>query len=108
MPIQSRLQHEDAEGVHQFLLHCHHVATEARFLVNSLPNVEIPAARRSAALLQAALAALGVLDDPWITKDDLAYAIEDVQVSLRALKEFLSSQEFPGGSVCHLYTGHVG
>lgn len=108
MPIHSRLQHEDAEGVHQFLLHCHHVTTEARFLVNSLPNVEIPAARRSASLLQAALAALSILDDPWINQEDLAFAISGAQSSLRSLNEFLASEGTPGGSVRRLYIGHVG
>lgn len=110
MPIQSQIQNEDMEGINQFLRHCQMVTREARLIRDSLPNVDIPAARRSVTLLQAITTALDSLDSPWLDPEDIRSAQQEVLENLIPLEQFLSTH--PGGQSTarrrFLYSGNRG
>lgn len=86
------------------------VTREARLIRDSLPNVDIPAARRSVTLLQAITTALDSLDDPWLDPEDIRSAQQEVLESLIPLEQFLSTN--PGGQSTarrrFLYSGNPG
>ncbi|KAG8938563.1 hypothetical protein FRC04_008252 [Tulasnella sp. 424] len=95
MPIQSQIQNEDMEGINQFFRHCQMVTREARLIRDSLPNVDIPAARRSVTLLPAITTALDSLDDPWLDPKDIRSAQQEVLENLIPLEQFLSADSPP-------------
>ncbi|KAG8975760.1 hypothetical protein FRB90_009420 [Tulasnella sp. 427] len=92
MPIQSRIENENVDAINNLLTHCRHVTTEARFLRDSLPNVDLPAARRAVTLLQAITNALETLDNPWLNPEDILSAQQEVLESLIPLEEFINNQ----------------
>ncbi|KAG9041672.1 hypothetical protein FS837_011900 [Tulasnella sp. UAMH 9824] len=110
MPIQSRTENENLDAINEFLRHCQKVTTDARLLKDSLPNVDIPAAKRSVTLLQAITTALDSLDDPWLEPEDIRSAQQEVLENLLPLEQFLSSGPV-GQSTARrrfLYSGNAG
>ncbi|KAG9041375.1 hypothetical protein FS837_012361, partial [Tulasnella sp. UAMH 9824] len=62
------------------------VTTDARLLKDSLPNVDIPAAKHSINLLQAITTALDSLDNPWLEPEDIRSAQQEVLENLLPLE----------------------
>ncbi|KAJ7761442.1 hypothetical protein B0H16DRAFT_1414953 [Mycena metata] len=52
------------DNVHHFLMEAHHIAQEAQFIIDSLPNAETPAVERVTHQLSAIRTILSTLDDP--------------------------------------------
>ncbi|KAJ7156473.1 hypothetical protein C8R43DRAFT_883916 [Mycena crocata] len=59
------------DSVRQFLMECHKITMEAQFIVDSLPNAEIPAVERVTHQLDAMQDILTALQDPHLPADTL-------------------------------------
>ncbi|KAF7371591.1 Integrase catalytic domain-containing protein [Mycena venus] len=97
------------DPVHTFLMEAHNICVQAQFIVDSLPNAEIPAVERSTHQLGAVRRVVAVIDDPAITEDIRETLIADVDKLLSPLEDFLANPPPPpGASLPRVHTGLPG
>ncbi|KAI0055545.1 hypothetical protein BV25DRAFT_1815421 [Artomyces pyxidatus] len=68
--MDSDTEPEPAPGIHVFLMEAHQVTIEARFIIHSLPNADIPAVERICLQLEAIRHVLINLDDAFTTEEE--------------------------------------
>ncbi|KAJ7448555.1 hypothetical protein FB451DRAFT_1532788 [Mycena latifolia] len=86
---------DNGDSVHQFLMECHKISTEAQFTVDSLPNAETPAVERVTHQLDTIRDILLGLNDPHLSGDTLEAVIAYVTILLSPLENFLSHPPLP-------------
>jgi len=79
--------HDEA---HHFLMESHRIATEAQFIIDSLPNAETPAVERIVRQLEAVRTILLYLDDPATTQAEIDQLVAFVNYLLMPLEQFLA------------------
>ncbi len=86
------------ESITQFYIEAHRICTEAQFIINSLPNAEVPAAERIVRQLHVIHNIMLHLHDPLATAEELRDLITYVSHLLLPLEEFLESPPPPANS----------
>lgn len=89
----SRTDNHDA--VHHFLMESHRIATEAQFIVDSLPNAEPAAVERVVHQLDAIRIILLSFDDPVTSLQETEHLISYVNFLLALLEAFLAAPPPP-------------
>ncbi|KAJ7443461.1 hypothetical protein FB451DRAFT_1190078 [Mycena latifolia] len=88
---------DNGDSVHQFLMECHKISTEAQFTVDSLPNAETPAVERVTYQLDAIRDILLGLNDPHLSGDTLEEGLHNLcDKSSKPTGEFY----FPSPTAC--------
>lgn len=85
----------NSDPVHTFLMESHNICVEAQFVVDSLPNAELPAVERSTHQLSAIRQIVAIIDDDNITethREELLAAVNDL---LRPLEDFIANPPPP-------------
>jgi hypothetical protein len=86
------------DAAHHFFMESHRIATEAQFIIDSLPNAEIPAVERIVRQLDSIRTILLSLNDPATTPDETEQLLQFVQYLLTPLKSFLATPPPPANS----------
>lgn len=100
MPLQSQpaspsLSAEQEDTLHQFFIESHRIATEAQFIIDSLPNADIPAVERILGQLNALLSIFISIDDPYSTLDERENLVLLTQHLIQPLQTFLDTPPPP-------------
>ncbi|KAJ7495549.1 hypothetical protein FB451DRAFT_1164277 [Mycena latifolia] len=66
---------DNGDSVHQFVMECHKISTEAQFIMDSLPNTETPAVERVTHQLDTIRDVLLGLNDPHLSGNMLGALI---------------------------------
>ena len=82
---------DSPERVTQFYIECHHIVTEATFIIHSLPNAEIPAVERIVHQLDAIRQILAHINDPLSEPAEIETLVGIVEDRLRPLEDFLAN-----------------
>ena len=83
------------DDVHHFFLESHRIATEAQFVIDSLPNADIPAVERAVRQLDSIRSILLSLNDPATTPDETEQLLHFVHYLLTPLEAFLANPPPP-------------
>lgn len=86
---------DNHDGIHHFFMESHHIATEAQFIIDSLPNAENAAVERIVRQLDAVRTILLCLDDVATTQDEGDELVAYVNHLLTPLEAFLSAPPEP-------------
>jgi AraC-like DNA-binding protein len=89
-------KHEDAT-FRGFFLQAERVITEAQFIIDSLPNAEVPAVERAIRQLNAVKTVLLNIDDPFTTEDEQSQLTCIIQHYLSPLEAYLVAPEPANG-----------
>lgn len=110
MPTQSQPVDEDHDAaVHAFLIQSHRVATEAQFIVDSLPNADPASVRRAVTQLDSIKTVLLNLHDEATTQEELAELVFYTARLMEPLQCFLDSDvPAANSSVPRTYSGDQG
>lgn len=96
-------------GVHRFLVNSYQITREARFVVMSIPNADRTAVERFIRQLESIRRILVNLDDRYLTQDDIAEMITQVNNLLDPLEEFIDNPPpHPASYLPRNYTGRPG
>ena len=86
------------ESITQFYIEAHRIATEAQFIIGSLPNAERPAVQRIVRQLQVIYGIMLRIDDPLSNPEEIEQLTAYVVQLLSPLEEFLSNPPPPASS----------
>lgn len=91
-------QTDNHDAIHHFFMESHRIATEAQFIIDSLPNADIDAVERIIHQLEAIRTILLSLDDPNTSPDEAQQLIYFVSHLLTPLEKFLATPLPPANS----------
>lgn len=83
------------DPVHTFLMEAHNICVEAQFVVDSLPNAELPAVERSTHQLGAVRQIVSVLEDDSVTEAVRQELLDFIQELLTPLEDFITNPPPP-------------
>jgi len=97
------------DPVHTFLMEAHNICVQAQFIVDSLPNAELPAVERSTHQLGAVQKIVAVIDDPAISDAAREELMATIHTLLTPLEDFIENPPpLPNLSLPRAYTGTPG
>ncbi|PPQ75955.1 hypothetical protein CVT26_005783 [Gymnopilus dilepis] len=86
---------DESDSVHQFLMNSDKLVQEARFIISSIPNVDIASVERSLRQLHATVAILVALEDPALSARDINDLVGLVNNLIIQLEEFRDRPPLP-------------
>ncbi|KAJ7836257.1 hypothetical protein B0H14DRAFT_3460818 [Mycena olivaceomarginata] len=94
------------DPVNTFLMEAHNICVQAQFVVDSLPNSDLPAVERSTHQLGAVSQIVAEIDDPAFTEDVREELIATLNGLLGPLEDFIANPPpLPRTTLPRVYTG---
>ncbi len=91
----SQNQGLNADPIHQFLIECHNITSQATFIIDSLPNAESAAIEGVVHQLYAIRTILHSLNDDQMDEDDVNRSVTYIDAVLKPLQDFLDNPPPP-------------
>jgi hypothetical protein len=87
--------HDNPDPVHKFLLEAQRITRDAEFIIDSLPNVDLPAVERAIHQLYAVSQILIQIEDPYLAATTLDKLLDIVVTMSVRLEEFAKDDPTP-------------